>query len=133
MEVLEENAADDTDDYEEEYDQFGQFVGEKYYTAEQKKKMIMDYVIEEVCSGGEKYCKVHYTDIETLEFRHHHGTLDDEEINHWVRFLRDFVRASAKKLKDGEKDSLWRGINDKTRDYYKEKIKYRMELKKLKT
>jgi hypothetical protein len=45
----------------------------------------------------------------TIEFRHHHGTVQGADIANWVSFLHHFVEASLSK-NIPKKDRLWRNI-----------------------
>lgn len=39
--------------------------------------------------------KIHFSDYGTIEFRHHHGTLDPTEVSNWAQFAVNFVEVSA--------------------------------------
>ena len=68
--------------------------------------------------GLDKYYKLNLISISkygSLEFRQHKGTLDFNEIQHWIRFCQEFMEASLCPIM---KDSLFRGVNGKTKDYY---------------
>jgi hypothetical protein len=57
----------------------------------------------------------------TLEFRHHTGTLNYDEIFHWVYFCQEFIDASI--TSEGNNDSLFFGINENTKGYFLKKIR----------
>jgi len=75
---------------------------------------------------NDKYLKVHGSSHGTLEFRHHHGTVDEDEIAMWVTFLHAFINASIVKYKG--RDSLWRGIPKDVKKYYLKKKKFYDEI-----
>jgi hypothetical protein len=75
---------------------------------------------------GDKYLKIHGSSLGTLEFRHHHGSVDEEEITMWVQFLHAFIDASIVKYKG--RDSLWRGIPKDVKKYYLKKKKFYDEI-----
>lgn len=59
----------------------------------------------------------------TIEFRHHHGSIDFIEISHWVKFCVEFFETSFKKQSITEKDTVFSGINVKTKRYLQNKNK----------
>jgi hypothetical protein len=77
---------------------------------------------------NDRYCKVNSCAIErhgTIEFRHHHGTIDPNEINNWVEFVINFVKQSEKMLvKPSMKDpGLLTGLKPKTLRYFRAKLR----------
>lgn len=66
----------------------------------------------------DKYYKLNLTSIENLgsiEFRQHKGSLNFTELKHWIYFCQEFVETS---INVGMKDSLFRGINGATKEFY---------------
>lgn len=70
----------------------------------------------------ERYAKVNlaaYDELGSVEFRHHHGSIDPDEVINWIKFCVGFFNQSMKKLSD--KDNLYLGIDPDTIKYYKTK------------
>lgn len=66
----------------------------------------------------DKYYKLNLVSLDkygSLEFRQHKGSLDFDEIKNWIYFCQEFIENS---ITPGIKDSLFRGINGKTKQYY---------------
>lgn len=100
---------------------------DRYYGEEPLRpfqERMVDRVIDRI--EGDKYLKVHGSSLGTLEFRHHHGTVDEDEIAMWVTFLHAFIDASIVKYKG--RDSLWRGIPKDVKKYYLKKKKFYDEI-----
>lgn len=73
-----------------------------------------------------KYSKVNVGDcfqsMKTIEFRHHHGTLDSKEINNWIQFVVNFVDVSKKISRYGIRDyGPTMGLSPSIRKYYSNK------------
>lgn len=74
--------------------------------------------------GVDKYYKLNLISLDkygSIEFRQHKGSLEFNEIQHWIKFCQEFVDASINPIM---KDSLFRGINGKTKQYYTEVMSY---------
>jgi hypothetical protein len=73
----------------------------------------------------DRHCKINlssYYDHGTVEFRHHHGSIDHMEITNWIRFCVEFFEASTSN-KLGVSDTLYTGISSKVKKYYQSKVK----------
>jgi hypothetical protein len=68
----------------------------------------------------DKYYKLNLCSLNkygTLEFRQHKGTLEFNEIQHWIKFCIEFLMAGVQKHEGN--DSLFRGINSETKEFYR--------------
>lgn len=80
----------------------------------------MNFTIKEIMeySLNDKYYKLNILSLSKLgsiEFRQHKGTINFDEIRHWILFCQDFINASLIKT---ERDFLFRGVNNETKEYY---------------
>lgn len=78
-------------------------------------------------SGANKRTKVNanaFFKFQTIEFRHHHGSVDADELVNWVRFLQNFVERSVKltKSKTARDNGPMTGLPTRVRKFFRSKI-----------
>lgn len=70
----------------------------------------------------DRQCKLNlssYFELGTVEFRHHHGSVDPTEIKNWVMFCVQFFEQSVKKEQPKEDlDSIYLGISPDVKRYF---------------
>jgi hypothetical protein len=80
----------------------------------------------------DRYYKVNVQSLRrhsTIEFRHHHGSVDSVEVCNWVKFVLSFVERSlvietkAKEKRQGRRDcSFMSGLDPASKNYFAQKL-----------
>lgn len=65
-----------------------------------------------------------YDEHQTIEIRMHHGCVDTNKIEKWIRLLLNVIKAKSVPTPTSKKDVLkWKGLNKKLRHYVRQNFK----------
>jgi hypothetical protein len=108
----------------------------KNKTIAKKEKEIIKAMSERFFNM-DRHCKLNLISFDqhgTVEFRHHHGTVDPTAIKNWVMFCIQFFEYTMKKTKKPvQKDLLYAGVSASVKKYFMAVSKKNKEAAKKKT
>lgn len=87
----------------------------------------IDYLLSIPVDRGYKVNILSYDQYNTVEFRHHHGTVDPDEAVNWIKFCTNFVDQSVvradefsafNKRNPHPYKTWWVGLDEATREFY---------------